>query len=160
MEIIIKITLIGVLLLIFWQDVKDREVYWFLFPLMAVCAGILHFLNISPITAMLNITINMIIVAVLLLSVFLYSNYRLKLHFFEAIGLGDVLLFLGLSMTFSTISFVIILVFGLLFSLITFLSVKKRAKFKVVPLAGYLSLFFCLTYLADWLDIIHNLYWI
>jgi hypothetical protein len=67
-------------------------------------------------------------------------------------------LFIGLIFSFSTISFLTIFVFSLLFTLVTHLIIKQYSKLQSVPLAGYISLFFGLTYLSYWSGITTSLY--
>jgi hypothetical protein len=83
---------------------------------------------------------------------------KLKTKVSDVFGLGDVLLFIGLIFSFSTISFLIIFVFSLLFALSVHLMVKQYSKFPSVPLAGYISLFFGMVYLSHWVGISSSLY--
>ena len=76
----------------------------------------------------------------------------------DTFGLGDLLLFIALAFTFASVSFIILFVFGLLFSLILHLLFKNKSKLKTVPLAGYLSLFFLVAYLSHWFGLLPTLY--
>ncbi|MFD0963855.1 hypothetical protein [Pseudofulvibacter geojedonensis] len=82
----------------------------------------------------------------------------MKIHIKEAIGLGDILLFIALTCTFSLVSFITLFVSSLLFSLLLHLISSKGNKEKTVPLAGYMSLFFAISYIAYWSGLITNLY--
>jgi hypothetical protein len=64
----------------------------------------------------------------------------------------------ALAFTFSSVSFLIVFVFGLIFSLVMHLSLKNRSEHKNVPLAGYLSMFFAITYMANWFGVIKSVY--
>ena len=156
--VVLKIILTLLLIAICIQDIKDREVYWFLFPLTVILAGILLFKNSSAGLFLTTIGINLSFVSILLLSIWLYSSLKLKQSLFEVFGSGDLLLFLALIFSFSSISFFIIFVFGLVFSLTLHLIIKKNSKHTTVPLAGYLSLFFAISYLSQWSGIINTLY--
>jgi len=156
--VILKIILIIVLSSIFYQDLKERQVYWFLFPLFAVCGAILFYSNTLPELFYVSIGMNFIFISIMLSIVFLYSKLKLKSKFNEAFGLGDVLLFLGLIFSFSTISFLIIFVFSLIFSFVTHFIIKQYSKLQSVPLAGYISLFFALAYISHWTGITTSLY--
>ncbi|MCD2257584.1 hypothetical protein KWG70_00040 [Psychroserpens sp. XSD401] len=145
-------------MMIFYQDIKERQVYWFLFPLVALCAGVLLYQNMLPELFFTTIIINLLFMVVLLLVVYLYSRIKLKTQISKTFGLGDGLLFLALIFTFSSVSFLILFVFGLVFSLVIHLAVKKKSEFTTVPLAGYLSLFFALTYSSHWLGLIKSVY--
>lgn len=155
---IIKIILIGLFALIFFQDYKERQVYWFLFPLVGLCSGVLFYQNTLPELFLVSIGLNALFIVFLFLIVALYSSLILKIKISEAFGLGDAFLFASLIFSFSTLSFLVIFVFALLFSLIIHLILKKYSKFKSVPLAGYLSVFFGLSYMAFWIGITNSLY--
>lgn len=157
MVLIAKIILIATLELILFQDIKDRRVYWFLFPLVGLLCGVLHYLNTLPELFYMSVGMNMIFTIILLLSVFLYTKFKLKVAFSEAFGFGDVLFFLAVSLSFSTISFVVLFICALIFSLVLHLILKKQSK-TAVPLAGYMSLFFVVTYLGHWLGFINSVY--
>ncbi|WP_452596852.1 hypothetical protein [Pontimicrobium sp. MEBiC01747] len=78
--------------------------------------------------------------------------------FKNTFGLGDVLLFIGLTLSFSTTSFIILFVFSLVFALVLHLFFKTKTKIASVPLAGYLSLFFASVYVSHWLGAIPYIY--
>lgn len=141
---------------ILYQDVKERLVYWFLFPIVALGIGWLFFSNTLPELFLASIIANLMFVSALLLVAFLYSKIKLKMKFDQVIGLGDILFFLAACFSFSTLSFLVVFISALIFSLILHLSVKNKKQ--SVPLAGYMSLFFGLTYLGHWSGIIHSVY--
>ncbi|WP_050807317.1 hypothetical protein [Bizionia argentinensis] len=140
------------------QDIKDRQVYWFLFPIIGLCSGVLLYQNMLPALFYITIFINFIFIAILVAVVFLYSKIKLKTSISNTFGLGDGLLFLVLAFSFSSISFLILFVFGLIFSLTLHLLLKRKLKQITVPLAGYLSLFFAVTYISYWLGILKSIY--
>jgi len=154
----LKIILICTLALIFYQDLKERQVYWFLFPLFATCSAVLFYTSTIPELFYVSVGMNIICISILLLIVFLYSRLKLKTTFYKTIGLGDVLLFIGLVFSFSTISFLVIFVFSLLFALVSHLLVKQYSKFQTVPLAGYISLFYSIAYISYWTGLTPSLY--
>lgn len=141
---LIKISLIVTLLFVFFQDSKDRQVYWFLYPV----SGILFFILQNKINGLsLSIThsiVNFLFVLIILLCALCYNLFKLKLDFLkEVLGVGDVLFFVFICFAFSPISFVVLFVFSLLFSLLLHFIVVKENN-DTVPLAGYMSLFFAL----------------
>jgi|SRR5690606_14356893 len=152
----VKVILLFVLGLIFYQDIKERQVYWFLFPLVAICVGVLFFFKTLSELFIMAIALNILFVAILLLAVLLYTKIKLKSN--KAIGLGDVLFFLASAFAFSTISFIVIFIGSLIFSLVLHNALTKSQNTITVPLAGYMSLFFGLTYLAYWFGIIQSVY--
>lgn len=152
----IKVILLLALGTICYQDVKDRYVYWFLFPVVALCSGLLFFFKTLPELFFASLLINLLFVSMLLLIVYLYATFKLKAKFGEVFGLGDILLFFAIANSFSTISFVVIFSSALFFALTVHLVPKN--KYPSVPLAGYMSLFFGLTYLGYWSGFIQSIY--
>ncbi len=140
------------------QDIKERQVYWFLFPMIGLLSGVLLYQNLFPDLFYKTVLLNLAFVGILIAVVFLYSKLRLKTSVLNTFGLGDGLLFLALAFSFSSISFIILFVFGLVFSLVLHLVLKRKSKQTTVPLAGYLSLFFAITYLSHWVDILKSVY--
>lgn len=103
---------------------------------------------------------NVIFVTILIATVFLYTKFKFgktkKLQ--SVIGIGDLLLLLFLCLSFSTISFCIVLVGSFVFSLAIHIVINKKSNLVTVPLAAYMSLFFSMTYIAFWSGIIDSLY--
>jgi len=158
MLVIVKLVLVVTLLLVFYQDVKERKAYWFAFPIIALCCGFLFYQNSLLELFYGSIVINLIFIGVLLTIIYLYSKFKLKTDFKNTFGLGDTLLFLALAFSFSSVSFITLFVFSLIFALVLHLLFKKKSKLQTVPLAGYMSLFFCLVYVAFWLGFVNQLY--
>lgn len=156
---LLKIALAIILMTIFIQDLKARHVYWFLFPLLAICTGVLFCQNVLfPQLFFTTTLINLSFVLFLLLIVFLYSKWKLKTSITNTFGLGDMLMFIALSFTFSSISFIVVFVFSLIFSLILHLVLKQKSKHQTVPLAGYQSLFFLFIYIGYWSGLVNSIY--
>jgi hypothetical protein len=153
-----KIVLIMSLIMVFYQDLKERQVYWFLFPIIAICSGVLLYNTMFIELFFTTIIINILFIIILLSVVFIYSKLKLKTQISNTFGLGDGLLFFTLAFTFSSVSFLILFVFGLVFSLLIHIAIKKKSEFTTVPLAGYLSLFFSIAYLSHWAGIIKSVY--
>ena len=146
-EVLLKILIILSFLVIFWQDVKERQVYWFLYPLIGVIAFLINVLSTNLNIATVNTIINICIGGIIIIVAKLYSGIVLKKKFINAsIGMGDILMLLFLSATFATISYIILLVFSLIFSMLMHLNFKKKDIHATVPLAGYIALFFAAVY--------------
>lgn len=156
--LITKILLLLTLLYITFQDIIERQVYWFLLILIGLLVGYLHYNSTLKELFLVNVLMNLGFVYFLFLIIYLYSRLKLKINFNEAIGLGDLILFVGLAFSFATISFLVIFIFALAFSMILHLFLRKIQKQANVPLAGYMSLFFALTYVAQWTGLLTNLY--
>lgn len=142
---VLKLILIFLLFTILYQDCKDRLVYWFLYPMVGVLALSIQYFILPFNSILLNISTNLILVLFLLLICYMYTKLR-KIEFASSFGLGDVLYFIFISFTFSTISFFVIFIFSLFFSLLLHLFLSQKDREKTVPLAGYMSLFFGVVY--------------
>lgn len=154
----IKIILIISLLMVFLQDLKAREVYWMMFPIIGITSGFLMYSKVFSLLFYTTIFINISFVLILILVVYLYSKLKLKTSINKTFGLGDGLLFIALAFTFSSVSFLILFVFGLLFALLLHLILKRKSELKTVPLAGHLSLFFAISYLSHWAGLLKPVY--
>jgi hypothetical protein len=143
---------------IFYQDIKERNVYWFLFIGVASCAGYLYYMSTFFELFWRTSLINLSIVGIIFLVLTAYTKFKLKVNLKDVFGLGDALLFMGLCFAFPVAAFIIFFVFSLLFSLIVHFAFKQKMQEASVPLAGYMSLFFCAVYLLNWTGFIPNLY--
>ncbi|WP_420571666.1 hypothetical protein [Kordia sp.] len=143
---------------IFFQDIKERSVYWFLFLIVACTAGYLYYTQTFLALFWRTSIINIGVISMILLVLQTYAKLKLKTDLKNVFGLGDALLFLGLCVAFPIASFIIFFVFSLLFSLILHFVLKNRMQENSIPLAGYMSLFFISIYLFHWTGFIPNLY--
>lgn len=153
---ILKIILVLSFGMIFYQDTKDREVYWLLFPLVWLCVSLLFYFKTITELFIMALIINLTFISLLLFVIFVYAKLKLKTNFYHAIGLGDVLFFYAVACSFSTISFLVIFICALIFSLVVHFIMEKETK--SVPLAGYMSLFFGLIYIGFWTGLISSVY--
>ncbi len=141
------------------QDLRNREVYWFLFPSLTILLGFFHYHNVLPLHFKNTILMNTGLILSILLVLYLYTLIRIKRPFFkEVFGIGDALFFLALAIAFPTITFIILFVFSLLFSLGIWLIAKNNTKYNTIPLAGYMSLFLILIFMGSWITHKINLY--
>lgn len=149
---ILKLLLVGIFLFVFIQDYKDREVFWFLYPGIGILAFVLQMEFVSIYTALLNISLNLLFILILLLVCYTYTKFKLQRSFLkEVFGLGDVLFFIFIAFSFAIVSFLILFVFALVFSLLLHLILQYKQTEKTVPLAGYMSLFFGVVYVISFL---------
>lgn len=146
----LKILLIIVFAIVLYQDFKTRLVYWFLYPIIGVLAFAIQLYNVPSEIAFFNLGVNLLFVSLILGVSFLYTRFR-NLNFKNTIGIGDVLFFIFISGTFSIVSFFVLFVFALLFSLILHFVLRNKKEYKTVPLAGYMSLFFGVVYASSFL---------
>ena len=148
--VFVKIILTICFLFVFLQDFKERLVFWFLFPIIGLLCAWLFYNNTLPELFYNALKMNLGFILIFVLIISLYAQLKLKMAVLKAIGLGDLLLFIAVSLAFSTISFIIIFISALIFSLALHLVLSKNKKVLTVPLAGYMSLFFLAIYLVQW----------
>jgi hypothetical protein len=149
-DTLLKLTLIILLIFIFQQDIKDRLVYWFLYPLVGGVAFSLKVINTGFMETLITTAVNLGVILLLLFVAYLYAVLIMKWGFInESIGMGDILLFVFLPFTFTSITFVVLLVFSLFFYLVLHMVLSRNKIDKTVPLAGYISLFFAMVYIAS-----------
>jgi hypothetical protein len=141
-----KLLLLIVFLLIFYQDCKDRKVYWFLYPLIAIFAFVLQIEEVQFETALFNTVFNLIFVFILLMISLIYAQFKFKRPFLDVFGIGDVLFFICITFSFSILSFFLLFILSLLHSLLLHFAFNNKQSFETVPLAGYMALFFGTVY--------------
>ncbi len=178
--ILLKVIALASLLAIFYQDQKERRVFLGLFIIICLTFGVLHITTVGWYQFVISLLFNFGITAILLGVLAGYSKLRMpSVSFLQVFGLGDILFIVALALGFSTLSFITLLVFGLVFSLVLHqvwlgMLSQKRTKTQVkqdltptngsielsktVPLAGYLALFFAGVLLVHWLGFYTNLY--
>src|ERR1700722_15213210 len=132
-----------VLLLIARQDLADRSVSWFLFPLLAALGAGLCWMELrSASTLVLNILINAVFLALQFGLLKCWFRWRTgKVAFIDhAIGKGDLFFLLASCCFFSPANFILFYLLSLLFSLLLHLTLGKwpvvYGKHGNVPLAG------------------------
>lgn len=155
---LLKIILIITLITIFFQDVKERKVYWFLFPIVACSTAYLCLATTIFEVFWRTTLVNLCVIAIIFLVLHLYAKYKLKTTLNEVFGLGDALLFIGFCVAFPVASFIVFFVFALLFSLVLHVVLKHKMEVQTVPLAGYMSVFLLIVYAFHWIGFIPNLY--
>ncbi|TVZ52272.1 type IV leader peptidase family protein [Dokdonia sp. Hel_I_53] len=171
MILTVKILLTLNLIAIFYQDIRDRAVYWFLFLTLAIQITYLHYQEVGFQNLIINTSFNLIFTGFILFFLLLFIYFKTgKFSYKDAIGLGDILMFIAISCTFATYSFAVLFVFGLIASLICHLIITRVARVTLsrkrnskhiatmVPLAGYLAIYYLLVYIVYWLGYNANLY--
>ncbi|WP_373518411.1 hypothetical protein [Pricia sp.] len=142
MIILFKIALITVCGIIAYQDFKERAVVWTIFPITASLFFSLHISHAPWQSTMLYALSNCLLVSTVLSILFLYSRLILKKRFLDvSLGLGDVLFFYAFALGFPTMTFVLLFVGAIFFSLLVFLVLKMGRPMETVPLAGLMGLF-------------------
>ena len=162
MLIVVKLILLFSLGIIFLQDLRDRRVWLFLFPLFAILGTYLFFAKVESRFFYQSILINLSLVLVVVLTNYVYSRFILKKKFLkEAMGLGDVLMFIGFALSFPPVSFLNFFVFSILFTFVLHVVLKrlKKSAQKTIPLAGNMALFLIFIYLIHWTGYYETIYY-
>ena len=140
------------------QDLREYRVWWFMFPIFAAIGSSLFLSTTFWEIYVRTVGINAIILASFFLVLFTYIRVMLKKKTLtDAFGLGDVLLYIGLMVSFPTITFVLLLLVLPIFALVLNLVVGKK-KVEQTPLAGYIGIFLLGAYIAHWMGFYNNLY--
>jgi hypothetical protein len=144
MKIAIEILYILMLLFLFYEDYKKRLISLWAVSLCLLLGGFLHFLKVYLNAFLIGVLINTGFVVVLFSILLLYAKLKMKKKIFQVFGIGDLLFFLVFATSLPTVSFIVMFVFSLFFSMLIFLILKNRIHQNTVPLAGLQSLFFAL----------------
>ena len=145
---------IMLLVIISYQDFKERQIYWALFPLVAASI-ILESLLYKPTQSLFHfLPANFFIIIVELLFVLMYIKLKSRgsSNFFNNIGLGDILFLMILSISLSTVNLLVFLIIALIITLISWETYKKILSKKGVhiPLCGFLAIQLATVFLIDY----------
>ncbi len=154
-SILLTISLL-LLLAIFLQDLKERKVYWFLFPLAAISLAWLNYLQLGVQQFLIQNIINITIVSAILIALSVYANVKMKRPFLEVFGLGDLLFFFTISVALPSVSFIVLFVAAIFFS--GLLHLVSRQNKITVPLAGYMALFFACCLVMNEVGLFQDIY--
>ncbi|MEN1784423.1 MAG: hypothetical protein AAGF77_04710 [Bacteroidota bacterium] len=125
------------------QDFKERQVYGFLFPVLAIILGYAHVL-VGPSWAVtaLQMALNMLLVTLVVTIAYGYTKFLKKQAFLNhSLGLGDILFFGAMAVGFPSTVFLVLFTGALLFSLLVFWALRAHFKDGTIPLAGLMGLF-------------------
>jgi len=149
MKMILTILMILILGILFYQDLKERKISLWILVIGIIIGGIIHYLHQYLMVFLWNIFINTAFIMLLFGVLWSYAKLKMKKKIFDVFGLGDLLFFILLAVSLPMLSFLIVFIFSLLFSLITFILLKNTFTDKTVPLAGLQSLFFGLVLMGN-----------
>ena len=158
MENFYQIVFISILFAVFYQDLKERNVYLFLFILAMLFGSLIYYQHTFIEIFLINISLNTAIICAIALLLFLYTKIVLRKKLLEAIGLGDFLFFIILAVSFPTITFLLLFSTSLIFSLLLFLLLKSSFTIKTIPLAGLQAFFLSLVLILNWFFNFVNMY--
>jgi hypothetical protein len=136
----ILLGIITVLLLLFYQDLRNRHVHVFLFPPLF---GLLFWYKEAWLYSIdLLFNIGFVLLVMLLLSVYVsLKNKEITNPFKNYFGLGDLLFLVAITPISKINSFMFIFIAGTLFVLVTHLIVNSFIPSETIPYAGYFSIF-------------------
>lgn len=158
---LLKIGIMGCLVMLFYQDMRYRAVYWVIFPVLFLLLG-LPALKQYPKSDI--ITRGLINLAFLFLQLLLLSSYFSLKHkkwiniTSSYLGWGDILFLLAITFFLSPLNYILFYTLSLLavlcFSPLFYAGLDKSS---TIPLAGLQAMLFagCLT--VDWNSVQFNL---
>ena len=152
-----NIVMMGSLFWVFYEDLKERKVTIALLMLLFVVGGFLNIKQQVWEVFLISSILNLAVVFSIILILFVYTKLKLKQSLPEAFGLGDVLFFAFMAISFPTTTFLVLFSCSLIFSFIISISFQKQLK-KFVPLAGLQALFLGLILGTNHLFGLMNLY--
>jgi hypothetical protein len=152
----LEIIIIAVLLLVFFQDIRSKSVYWVLFPVLTALFILLHIVQHYSFEATWqSVVINSSFLIIQFLLVSLYFSIKNK-HWVNItdgfLGWGDILLLQSIAFYLSVLNFLFFYISSLLASLMIWLlwQVLSKEKNKHIPLAGFQALIFTVFLAGDW----------
>jgi len=158
MLLILKIVCLCCLIAIVAQDLRERSVYAWLFICVGVLLSLFYVFETNTFIYLLNIGVNIGALIIILSILHLYAKFKLGQLLSQVLGLGDILFFIVIAVSFPIPIFFVLFSFSLIFGLLLFLLLKPKLKEKNVPLAGLQALFFTLVLSLNWMFKFTNLY--
>jgi hypothetical protein len=152
-----NILMIGLLLRVFYEDIKDRKVTFIVLVILLLLGGFIHSQHQNLWVFFLSSLLNLSIVLTIIMVLYVYANFKLKTSLSKVFGLGDAFFFIVIAVSFPTATFLVLFATSLLFSFVIAVLFKKTLK-KFIPLAGLQALYIGLTLASNQLFHIINLY--
>lgn len=149
MKLLLEIVLLIVLGILSYQDFKERAISVWVLGIGFFSGGILHITEKGFILFSVNTLLNCIIITLIFGVLYIYAKFKMKQAIFNVFGLGDLLFFFLLAVSLPIVSFLVVFVFSLIFSLIIFFIIKKQLIVKTIPLAGLQSVFLGITLVVN-----------
>lgn len=144
--IIPKVLSLIVLLLLFIQDAKSREVHWVLFPLLVIAFTWIRWVSGGfPAVYFEGVLANcsfLVLQGILVWCYFSWKNGRWMNITGELLGPGDILFLLSVAFCFSPVSYIVFYVLSLCLVMLLYLvgpGIRKETD-RRIPLAGMQAL--------------------
>lgn len=150
MNLVLIISILGILLFVFYQDVKYRQIHIVL-PIL-IFLNSFYFLTKKNFENYQILLYNVIFVVLTISLLVIYMSIKNKsflnpfTHYF---GLGDLLFFISITPLFITYNYILYFIFSMVFSAVLQSFFSKVMKEKTVPLAGFCALFLILIITKD-----------
>lgn len=141
------------------QDFQERKVLWICFPIAAILLATLHLNHVGFLPFLYATLTNIFLVSCVLLLLWLVTKFILKKGFLNvSFGLGDMLFMYAFAMGFPSITFTLLFVASIGFSLMAFTLMKILGNMETVPMAGLMGIFLIATILMEHLPSSPSLY--
>ncbi|NQY06578.1 MAG: prepilin peptidase [Flavobacteriaceae bacterium] len=144
MKILILTSLAIVLLLIAYQDIKQRAIHVVLPVLLFAISLVYWSQSFIPLEQLLYSFGFVLLCLAAIVIQFSIKNRRLANPFNVSFGMGDVVFLIAVIPLFTFFQYLIFFVCGMLFSILAFGVSQLIKKNQLIPLAGYLSVFLIL----------------
>ncbi|MBO9702119.1 MAG: hypothetical protein J7604_18060 [Sporocytophaga sp.] len=144
MDFLLIFAILVVLVLIFWQDLRERAVSWYFFPLLFVLVFLYRIKSAGVESLVENIGINSLFLLVQLVMVSLYFSLKNREWVNitkEYLGIGDVLFLFVITPLFTPVLYVMFYLISLFLIVVVAMLVKVIKNYqKTIPLAGLQAL--------------------
>jgi prepilin signal peptidase PulO-like enzyme (type II secretory pathway) len=132
----LSLIVIFFLLVVVFQDIKDRKIYWFL-PLLVFIASII--IDILQDGNLNYQTIIGSIFVIAFLWIYVYIRFKSTKLFTDYFGLGDALILIAIAPLFELQTYFWFIAIASVFSLAMFIITRIFKPIKTIPFAGYIS---------------------
>ncbi len=126
LRFILKIVCLCCLIAIITQDFRERSVYAWLFICVGILMSLFYFFETSTSIYLLNIGVNIGTIIIILSILHLYAKFKLGQPLIKVLGLGDILFFIVIAVSFPIPIFFVLFSFSLIFGLLLFLMLKPK----------------------------------
>lgn len=152
LQLLLKIALIGMLTILFIQDIRHREIslYLLLAALIVVLAHGFSVNKLNIVDSGLNLLFILLQVAFLLFYLFI-TGRKPALLLKSYLGIGDILFWLVPAFYFQFLEFLLFLMISFVFVIIGYgilLLIKRNTT--TIPLAGFMALFLAIYQIIGW----------
>lgn len=155
MQLLLNSTILILLLVILYQDLKYRSVLWIIFPLLTGIFLYTNYIAIPVNEIMENFLLNVGFLLIQLMSITLYFSLKSKRFIWvpdNYLGWGDIVFLFSLSFLFSPINYILFFIISLIFAVPVFWIIKKYQHEEIsvsVPLAGIQAGFLIILFIIN-----------